>query len=186
MIACFILPSVAETKKLFYTNAWDKPLAEPWKIIQGEWKIVEGALSGAELEADHHAASIRLQAELPVDFMVSYRFKQNEANAATGFFINSPDCGHLCSIKVNEKELLITNHKSKPAAKLLEKEVALKKNEWHQLAISVVGKKMTVKLNEQIFEVSSDDLTLRKFNAGPFINKGGVSFKNIQIFKITP
>ena len=116
-------------------------LPETWTGLKGDWKVVEGALVGAELESDEHAAVLSIP-DVHKDSTIRFRFRMD---GAKGFHLsyNHPK-GHLFRVTLVGDVLTLAMDKDKkdPASKaeVLGKEtLTLKPGEWTEMSCAVTG-----------------------------------------------
>ena len=123
-----------------------------WAAAKGAWTIDDGALRGAELAADQHAAVITLK-QAHVDSAVSFRF---QLDGASGFMLsyNHPK-GHLFRVNISEKEVRIQTDKDKkdPTSKAEEiatVETELKSGKWYTALCETQGEKVRVQIDNGV------------------------------------
>ena len=150
-------------------------LPEAWAGLKGEWKVVDGALVGAELESDKHAAVFSIP-DLHKDSTISFRFR---VDGAKGFHLsyNHPK-GHLFRVTVIGDVLTLSMDKDKkdPASKaeVLGKEmIVLKPGEWVEMSCAVTGD--TAKVTCGGKTISGTHANLVKEKAGYRLVVQGVS-----------
>ncbi|MCB1202845.1 MAG: hypothetical protein KDN18_01190 [Verrucomicrobiae bacterium] len=139
-------------------------LPEGWKAVKGEWKVVEGALSGAELASDQHAAVFNIpDPHLNSSFRAKVRF-----DGAKGFHLSYNHAkGHLFRVTVGNGVATLSMDKDKkdPASKaemLAKKEFSAASGEWVELSCSVEGNQVRVKLGDLVLEGTHPGLAKEK------------------------
>lgn len=144
-------------------------LPEGWRGIKGEWKVVDGALTGAELESDKHAAVFAIP-DPHKDSSLQFRFR---LDGARGFHLSYNHAkGHLFRVVVVGDTVSVTMDKDKkdPASKpvpLGKETFSAKHGEWVAMSCSVEG--TTVK-------VTCGDATLTGTHEGLAKEKTGYRF----------
>ena len=84
-------------------------LQKPWKSAKCTWKIVDGALTGAELAEDKHAAVTRS----PLKFTNAAIEIPFQMNGAKMFYLGINDkAGHLCRVSINHEGFVLRRDKS--------------------------------------------------------------------------
>ncbi|MEQ1841021.1 MAG: hypothetical protein ABL994_11460 [Verrucomicrobiales bacterium] len=141
-------------------------LPEAWAGLKGEWKVVEGALLGAELESDKHAAVFSIP-DPHKDSTISFRFR---LDGAKGFHLSYNHAkGHLFRVTVGAGVVSLAMDKDKkdPASKaepLGKEDFVPKAGEWYTMTCSVEG---------DTAKVTCGDLTITGTNAGLVKEKTG-------------
>ncbi|HQW30063.1 MAG: hypothetical protein KA152_12215 [Verrucomicrobiales bacterium] len=143
LVVSFLLAlhSVANADPAVKADFSTATLPETWAGMKGEWKVVDGALVGAELESDEHAAVFSIP-DPHKDSTISFRFR---LDGAKGFNLsyNHPK-GHLFRVTLVGDVLTLAMDKDKkdPASKaeVLGKEtLTLKPGEWTEMSCSLTG-----------------------------------------------
>lgn len=141
-------------------------LPEAWAGLKGEWKVVDGALLGAELESDKHAAVFSIP-DPHKDSTISFRFR---LDGAKGFHLSYNHAkGHLFRVTVGAGVVSLAMDKDKkdPASKAVplgKEDFVPKAGEWYTLTCSVEG---------DTAKVTCGDLTLTGTHAGLVKEKTG-------------
>ncbi len=141
-------------------------LPEAWAGLKGEWKVVDGALLGAELESDKHAAVFSIP-DPHQDSTISFRFR---LDGAKGFHLSYNHAkGHLFRVTVGAGVVSLAMDKDKkdPASKAVplgKEDFVPKAGEWYTMTCSVEG---------DTAKVTCGDLTLTGTHAGLVKEKTG-------------
>ena len=163
------LPPLSAADPVLKADFSTEALPEGWKGIKGEWKVVDGALTGAELESDKHAAVFAIP-DPHKDSSLQFRFR---LDGTRGFHLSYNHAkGHLFRVVVAGDTVSVTMDKDKkdPASKAvpLGKETfTANPGEWVGMSCSVEG--TTVK-------VTCGDVTLTGTHDGLAKEKTGYRF----------
>ncbi len=151
------------------TDFASETLPESWKGLKGEWKVVDGALQGAELESDKHAAVFSIP-DPHKDSTISFRFR---LDGAKGFHLSyNHSKGHLFRVALGAGVVSLAMDKDKkdPASKgeiLGKEEFTPTAGEWYTMTCSVEG---------DTAKVTCGDVTLAGTHAGLVKEKTGYRF----------
>lgn len=156
-------------------------LPETWKGMKGEWKVVDGALVGAELESDKHAAVFSIT-DAHKDSTISFRFR---VDGSKGFHLsyNHPK-GHLFRVTVAGDVLSLAMDKDKkdPASKgeVLGKEtITLKPGEWVEMSCTVTGDTAKVTCGGKTISGTHANLAKEKTGYRLVVQGASVSFDDV-------
>jgi len=159
-------------------------LSSQWKAAKGEWKIVDGMLSGRELAADKHAAVLTYQ-EPHTNAKVRLSFQMK---GSTGFQLSFNHLkGHLYRVVVGEKESYITMDKDKkdPASKavmLQKKASSFEVGKTYVMTCETTGDKVKVDFDNGFsLEGSHPDLTRAKTGFRLVVRGDGMLFDDFTI-----
>ncbi len=132
-------------------------LGKGWTVVKGDWRVEDGALSGAELAADKHAAVLHY-AKPNTDSIVGLRFKFDGASAFHLSFNRAK--GHLLRLVVSPDGLALIKDKNKkdPKSKPLrmsEAKGSFEAGRWHSLLVEVVGEKVVARTDNKLVVTGS-------------------------------
>lgn len=156
-------------------------LPESWKGLKGDWKVVDGALRGAELESDKHAAVFTIP-DPHRDSTISFRFR---LDGAKGFHLSYNHAkGHLFRVAVAGDTVTLTMDKDKKVpdskAELLGKEtLTLKPGEWVAMTCSVTGDTVKVTCGPVVLSGTHPDLAKEKTGYRFVVQGASVGFDDV-------
>ncbi|MDF1826552.1 MAG: hypothetical protein P1U68_18050 [Verrucomicrobiales bacterium] len=139
-------------------------MPQGWKGVKGAWEISGGAMSGKELEADHHGAVFMIP-DAHTDSSFSCRF---QLNGAKGFGLSYNHLkGHLFRVKVNRGgvELSLDKDKKDPASKPMsfgKAEVKIEPGVWYELTCEVKGDTVELECAGEKLSGTHDKLAMEK------------------------
>jgi len=156
-----------------------------FKVAKGDWKIVDGSLIGAELEADHHAAALSFGPK-NTDSEIRFRFRLDGAdffhvslNHAKGHLfrvIFDPTTGVSINKDKDKKD-----PDSKPI-KLGARKGPISQGEWHNVVIKISGKNVSAKIDDgQAVDVSHPELATEKTGYRLIVKGSYVAVDDIKI-----
>lgn len=124
-------------------------LASGWKAPKGKWEMSNGAVKGAELPADKHAAVIRHPVKY-TDAVIQLKFRFDGARQAS-LSLNGAG-GHICRVILRPDGFVVqkdkTNAKSTDKAAVLAKqETPIAAGKWHELVVRIKGGKMMARVD---------------------------------------
>ena len=160
-------------------------LPKGFKAAKGDWKVVDGALSGAELEADHHAAALSFgPRNTDSEIRLKFRF-----DGADFFHVSlNHSKGHLFRVIFHpDTGVSVTKDKNKKdpeskAIKLGARKGPISKGEWHDVVIKISGKNVSAKIDDgQAVEVSHPDLATEKTGYRFIVKGSSVTVDDIKI-----
>lgn len=156
-------------------------LPEGWTAAKGDFKVVDGALVGAELPADKHAAVLAIP-DPHLNSSLSFKVK---VDGAKGFSLSYNYAkGHLFRVNFDQAglALMLDKDKKDPASKsevLAKAEVKPVAGEWVELTCKVEGDKVVVTCGTVTLEASNPKLAVEK-DGYRFVVKGeSISFDDI-------
>lgn len=189
--------TICEPAKLLVSTAFDQdtPLTRKgaihgWQAGIGEWQVKDGALHGAELEADHHPSSCTYRLEA-VDMIITAQFRLGTASQiAFGCRDTVPPNNHLGRTFISKDAIWITHMsgiaKTTKSEKLAELKTPVDPDAWHTLIIEICGDHYRAKVDEHIVEAHHARYKDAK-GIVALINKGqGAQFKNVSIWEAKP
>jgi hypothetical protein len=145
-------PLLIEGKEQLDDAFDESPLGDVYAAVKGEWKIVDGALTGKELESDAHAAV--LSCNVPnKDSLIQFSFKFDGASLFHLSFNHAE--GHLFRIMLDEKSVAIRTDKDKQdsASKLLvlaKANTSFKKGQWYTMLVEVKGEEVALQIDNGV------------------------------------
>ena len=163
------LQSLTGAEPVLKADFSKEALPEGWQGMKGDWKVVDGALAGAELESDKHAAVFAIP-DPHKDSTLRFRFR---LDGAKGFHLSYNHAkGHLFRVIVAGGTVSLSMDKDKkdPASKgevLGKADFTAKPGELVEMTCSVEG--TTAKL-------TCGDVTLTGTNEGLAKEKVGYRF----------
>jgi len=164
-----------------------KELPKDWKAGKGKWEVVDGALRGAELAADQHAAVIKHP--LPGrHFILGFRFKFDGAKRAAVSFDGK---GHVCRVLLTPQGFTLqkdgTKDGTEKPARLGTGTVDFKPGEWHSMLIEVQGKEMLAQVDDKVFAFGEHaGIDQDKSTFGFPVTGEGFVVDSIRVWEATP
>jgi len=175
------LPPLTGAEPVMKADFSTEALPEAWKGIKGEWKVVDGALMGAELESDKHAAVFSIP-DPHMDSNLRFRFR---LDGAKGFHLSYNHAkGHLFRVAVVGGTVTLTMDKDKkdPASKaeVLGKEsFTAKPGEWVEMSCSVEGTTAKVTCGDVTLTGTHENLAKEKTGYRFVVQGATVGFDDI-------
>jgi hypothetical protein len=170
-----LTPTFAERGKLVVDESFDgAKLGKGWAAAKGDWQIKEGVLTGAEKQADKHAAVLNFQRP-NTDSIISIRFKLEGIETFNLSFNHAK--GHLFRVIVGPDRLVLQKNKNKkdPKSKPIRMATAegvFKKGCWFRLLVEVKGDKVVAQTSNNLrVSGSHSDFATKKPNYR-FVMKG--------------
>jgi len=166
-----------------FDNATELP--KGYRAAKGEWKVVDGVLTGAELEADKHAAVLSFGSK-NTDSKISFRVRFDGAkffhlslNHAKGhLFRVILDPAYGLSIRKDKDK---KDPESKPI-KLGSREEPISVGEWHDITVIISGKSVSAKIDDgQAVEVSHPGLAMEKTGYRLIVRGKSVAVDDIKV-----
>jgi Domain of Unknown Function (DUF1080) len=189
-LAADVNPPTLMTQRgaLAYSSDLNAPLDSGWKVAKGDWKIVDGVLSGTELEADHHGAVARYAMAFK-DIIIQYEVKFG-AGKATSLSINDAK-GHICRISLSPKGFTASkdDHDHDGPNKgvtLGTKALKLEADAWHTVLLELRGSEMLARVDDQVIVGQNPEIDVEKANFGLTVGGQGVSFRNLRVWEALP
>ncbi|HQZ66043.1 MAG TPA: hypothetical protein PLY87_13235 [Planctomycetaceae bacterium] len=183
-----IKPKIAELGMVIATETFENPLAEPLAAVKGEWKVVDGVLTGKELTADKHAAVLNYQMKNH-NSVVRFSFKFDGTTKGFNFSLNHAK-GHLFRVIVSPTSLSINLDKDKqdPASKAIvlgSKKGSFEQGKWYTMQIEMLGSRVVAQTdNGMIVEGSHETLDTDKPNYR-FVMKGdSLALDDLQVWML--
>jgi hypothetical protein len=180
-------PLLAIPGKLVLDAKLDAAPAAPWKIAKGKFEVVDGALKGAELAADHHGAVMRAAKEMG-DCIIQLEVKFDGART-TSLSVNAKK-DHMARISITPKSVAIqkddNDHEGPDKAVVFHRVPAeIAPGTWHTVRMEMVGDTMLGKV-DGIVGWGTDQLFTTP-HCAPGVTVGGESmhFRNFQIWEAT-
>lgn len=147
VLAGELTPNFSKPGEAVFSESFDgTPLGEDWAVAKGDWKIVDGALRGAERASDKHAAVLTLL-RANTDSVVGFRFKL-EGPESFSFSLNHA-AGHMWRVTAGPDGLVLLKDKDKkdPQSKmeiLAEAKGPFEQGKWYSVLVEIAGDKVVV------------------------------------------
>ncbi len=163
-------------------------VADNWSAAKGQWDLVKGALRGTELKADHHAASIRTDIELPTTLALQFDFR---FDGGTVIHCSFNGKGHICRATLTPSGFVIKGEKVKKdaddkAVTVGQVQQSFDPGKWYTMLIEIDGEQMVARVDDDHVAFGSDAKIARgKSNVG--FPMAGVSSQidNLKIWAAT-
>ena len=164
-------------------------LPEGYRAVKGEWKVVDGILTGAELEADEHAAVLNFGSG-NTDSKISFRVR---FDGASFFHLSLNHAkGHLFRVILDPKSGLSVRKdkdkkdpKSKPIM-LGSREGPISVGKWHDLTVIIKGRTVSARIDDgQAVEVSHPGLEMEKTGYRLIVRGKSVAVDDIKVSAIS-
>ncbi len=147
-------------------------LGKGWNSTTGEWKIVDGVLTGREIAAEKHSAATRkVLATQNAVYQLKFRLTGNCRAFHFGFDPARGELdkkGHLFSVIVTPKSWQILKHIDKnrreedPNEKLAEEKVTFEMDQWYTLRVTTWGTFVTAKIDDKELKASHKTFGVKK------------------------
>ena len=164
-------------------------LPKGYRAAKGDWKVVDGVLTGAELEADEHAAVLSFGGK-NTDSKISFRVRFDGAE----FFHLSLNHakGHLFRVILDPKLGMSVNKdkdkkdpESKPI-KLGARKGEISAGEWHDVTVIIKGETVSAKIDDgQAVEVSHPGLAMEKTGYRLIVSGKSVAVDDIKVSAVS-
>jgi hypothetical protein len=184
-VPVFTATAIAEDQN--FDDATELP--KGYRAVKGEWKVIDGALTGAELKADEHAAVLNFGGK-NTDSKISFRVRFNGAK----FFHLSLNHakGHLFRVILDPKLGLSINKdkdKKDPESKVIKlgsREGEISVGEWHDITVIISGKSVSAKIDDgQAVEVSHPGLAMEKTGYRLIVRGKSVAVDDIKVSAVS-
>jgi hypothetical protein len=193
LVSIQAIDPILKPGKLLYSNLFNKEIEPAWIKSKGDWKIQDSQLQGLELAADHHAAALRLTANLPDSFILTFEFKSTTETKSIGLSLNgqASNPGHICSVSLSAQKTSFTRNVDKKSASdkpetIMTLDNSLSLNEWHKVQLHCHKDQFYLKVNDKA-QVGSNSLAGRpKANPGFYISGGPAFIRNFSITEGLP
>lgn len=178
---------MATTGKLIYSDSFSE-IGGEWRTSKGEWKAVEGALSGMELEADDHAAVMKKA--MPVkDVVVEFSVKLGDTKNMSFSMDDAKD--HVCRVSVTPAGFQArkddNDHEGPDVAKPFNNVASkLDPEEWHTVRVEILGDQMVAQVGEDVSMGSDPLLATEKAKWGFTVAGGPVMIKDLKVWEARP
>lgn len=162
----------------------DPAIHNAWRAAKGEWKQEGGTLRGVEIATDKHAAVVRRKVAFQ-DGQVQLRFRLDGARQLA-LSINGAN-GHICRVVVTPKGFRIAKDpdgkKGEKAQTLAASTSTIPTGEWHELALTLDGTKMTAKIGAATLTGEHPGIAEPKADVGLPVGGSSASFDWIKVYK---
>ena len=149
-----------EVGKVLLADDFSSPTLDArWTQPKGQWRIVDGALKGLEIEAQKYAGHTKTQFTFGRSSVIRYRFKMAGAKK-TGINIDGAK-GHLCRVIIEPHGFIVQKNGSStdpsdPARLLDAAAFNFKPNEWYVLTVEFNGDTVLAWIDEQHYVLGAD------------------------------
>lgn len=147
-------------------------LGKGWNSTTGEWKIVNGVLTGQEIATEKHsAATRRILVTQNAVYQFKFRLKKGCKSFHFGFDPAKGELdkkGHLFSVIVTPKSWEILKHVDKnrreesPNEKLTEQETPFEIDRWYQLRLTTWGPYVNAQIDDKKLTASDPTFSVKK------------------------
>jgi len=183
-------PLTLKRGKLLYSEDFSaKKIDARWTQHKGQWKIVDGALQGTELEADEHAASIRTDIQLPDQFILQFDFKF-EGGRIIHLSFNGK--GHICRATISPTGFVLKGEKVKKdsndkAAIVGQIQQNFEKGKWYTMLVEINGAEFVARVSDDQVAFGQHEKVARpKTNFGFPMAGVSSSIDNLKIWQGEP
>ncbi|MDF1825563.1 MAG: hypothetical protein P1U68_13030 [Verrucomicrobiales bacterium] len=178
-------PLMSVPGKLLYHSDL-KTIASDWSIPCGKWEATSTGLTGAEVEADNHAAVFKRSQPLK-DVIIEFDIKIGESKSAM-FGIDGN--GHLCRLTMSQQLFQAKKDDSDKAgpdtARMFNAvEADFETDEWQTVRIELLGEEMLAQAGDYISMGSDPALAGEKAKWGFVVSGESVGFRNLSIWEAT-
>ncbi len=164
----------------------DGALKAPWTMPKGKWEVKDGVLSGAELEADKHAAVLHYNKKVH-NLIVEFDYEIKGAKFLHLSF-NHPK-GHLWRLMITDKEVRLQKDKDKKDANS-KAEVAAKASfsstpgERHHVVVEIVGSQIVARIDDKVtLKASNSAFDTQKPNIRFIVRGESVLLDNVKAWQ---
>ena len=176
--------------KQLLSDDFAKPAIDPrWTAGKGKWEVTDGALRGAEVAADKHAATIRTV--LPhADAVYQFDVRFDAGGRAAHLSLNAAK-GHIAGVTITPGGFQVRKNASKqdPADKgvvLDSCRMTFEPGKWYTMVVEVSGPEMLARVDDKHFAFGGDPkLATPKATFGFPVSGEGVSFDNVKVWEAT-
>jgi len=158
-------------------------IAPGWRTAVGDWKIVDGALRGAERAADNHGAVARRPLEF-TDAVIEFDFRFDGAKGISLSLNDKKE--HVARLSISPKTFTVAkddhDHDGPDKRVVLEtKKTELAPGSWHHARVEIAGKRMTAKIDDVEAGGEHELIATTKANFGFTVAGESASFKNLRV-----
>ncbi|MEQ2006380.1 MAG: hypothetical protein ABMA26_06255 [Limisphaerales bacterium] len=130
-----------------------------WTQPKGQWRVVDGALKGLEIEAQKYGASTKRQLGFGRTSVIRYRFKM-DGTKKTGINIDGAK-GHICRVIIEPHGFILQKNGSStdpsdPARLLDAAAFQFQPNEWYALTVEFNRDTVLAWIDEKNYVLGSD------------------------------
>lgn len=183
-------PLMLTRGKQIFDESFASGIPGTWKKAKGEWEIVKGALQGAELPADKHAAVIRTDFDLPSNYIMQFDFKFDGGKVIHCSFNGK---GHICRATLTPSGFTLKGEINKKdpkdkAVMLGQVKQAFEKGQWYTMLLEIQGDEIVARVgkNGPVAFGSHAKVGRPKTNFGFPVAGSNASIDNIKIWAATP
>jgi hypothetical protein len=183
LFTAFALFAAKEPAPILSDGFEGASIDKAWRAAKGDWKQSGGVLTGAEIEADKHAAALRRKLGFG-NAMIQLRFRLDGARQTT-LSINHAN-GHLSRVIIRPEGFWIQMDPDKvkgtKAEVLARSKEPLKAGVWHDLTVTFEGTKMTARIGAIQLTGDNPALTTPKADIGLTVGGKSVAFDSIRVY----
>lgn len=172
-------PKIFQCHDAVVSETFDQQIPGKAIPVKGRWTVSHGAMQGAELESDRHAAVLNYQ-KPNRDSAVKFRFKLSDTSGGFHFSLNH-QTGHLFRVVVDSDGVSIKLDKDKkdPESKavlLANANQEIAKNQWHTMLIEMKDDRVVTQVSQGVvLEARHSKLAVAKPNYR-FVARGSALF----------
>ena len=181
-------PQISEPGNAATQLTFDQALDTSFVPVKGEWKIVDGCVTGKELAADKHAAVLNYQKKNR-NSVVRFSFKLDGTTTGFHFSLNHAG-GHLYRVIVTPQGVTINLDKNKKEAASRAQMLAraagnFEQGKWYTMQVEMLGEKVAVQTDNGLaIQASHPTLDTDKPNYR-FVMKGeSLSIDDLQVWQL--
>jgi hypothetical protein len=164
-------------------------LSKDWYKGQGDWKVADGALRGAEKPADNHHAYVQRKIESP-DAVIQFSFKLEGSASWCGAFFDGKE--HISALTLGPDSFRIAKMTGiGPTTKRTDVDstkMKLNDGNWHTVVWEFRGEEMVATVDDQVMAIGkAEGLTPERTKIE--LNTGGgptALFKDVKVWKGEP
>jgi hypothetical protein len=185
-------PKTWMTKKgalLWHETFEGEALSKDWHKGQGDWKVAEGALKGAEQPADKHHAYVSRKVSQP-NAVIQFSFKLEGAGWLGAFFDGKE---HVAALQLSPDQFRIARMSGiGPTTKRTDLDTSKTKLDdgaWHTVVWEFQGDEMVATIDDKEMALGkAEGLSMERLHLE--LNTGGVGatarFKDVKIWAAEP
>jgi hypothetical protein len=186
-------PDLWMTQKgaVLFSENFSNPVLDTnrWTVAKGLWKVEKGVLTGKELAADHHPASIRTDV-LFENAILQFDFK---LDGSEGFALSvNEEKGHHSRVLIAPDGISLLKDRDKKDARslalpLARQNITFKPGVWYTITVEYCGSDLLAHINKQTFVLGTQEqMGSPKINFGFPVKGESASFANVTVWTATP
>ncbi len=171
------LPLLAASSMILRDQFPGSALDPAWKANKGKWEVVGGAVKGAELDADKHAAVIRRAVKYH-NANIEFEFK---LDGATWLALSLNKQGaHVSRVIIAPSGFRVKC--DTPNVELAKSDSPVATGEWHKMRVTVDGRKMTAVLDGKVTVTGEHDgIDVDKVDIGFPVKGSSAWLRNVTV-----